>query len=144
MMPQLRLWPGLALLLPLLVLPLLVVGTYQEWVARSGPLLGAADGIVLILVCCAALFAIGRGLRRVAWREPMTDVQFLVPLAMYLATSFDRVMASASPVGTGLVLLMYAAAIWLGARGARIGSASAPGLLAPKPAAPSVVTHRRD
>lgn len=144
MKPQIRFWPGMALLLPLVVLPMVVVDAYQGSVARSGPLLGAADGIVLILVCCAALFAIGRGLRRMAWREPMTDVQFLVPLAMYLAASFDRVMASASPVGTGLVLLIHAAAIWLGARGSRTGLATAPGVPIPKPAVPSVAAHRRD
>ena len=97
-MPLIRFWSGLVLLLPLIIVPLVVVWAYQAWVIRFGPLLGALDGILLVLAGCAVLFAIGRTLRRALWREPIADAQFLLPLVIYAATSFDRVRGSAARV----------------------------------------------
>lgn len=82
-------------------------------------MLGAFDGILVILVCCALLFAIGRLLRRLLWREPMTDAQFLITLVMYAAMSFDRVRGNEAPMVAGAFVLLSGVSIWLGARGSR-------------------------
>lgn len=115
-MVRFRIWPVFFLVFAAQVLPLVIAGIYGVWRERSGRVLDEFDGLAIGLVTICALFVVGRGIRHLIRRDPLTDRDFLLGLAVFAGLSFDPVMKSPNPAAVAFWMLAYVLAIWLGAR----------------------------
>ena len=115
-----RLIPGLVLVVIAHFVPMTVAalaGTGLRAIERTGPDDVAMALLLAMPLTIAILYGCGRVVRRVLWKNPLTDANFILPAAMLAGRAIYVAQHSGSPVASLAWALVYAVVLWLGARG---------------------------